>query len=482
MTSLVRSRAVFNCKRKHANHPAKPTRRIVLGVGSWELGILRCSVLIALSVSPACGKKGPPLAPLVPIPAAVEQIEANRLGSEVFVSLTIPAANVDEHTPADLARVDVYGYTGRSVPPRTRWVELGTLVATVPVASPPPVSDEKPNPPPAADELSDAPRQADAISVRDTLTPDELIQGKLPPIEPRASNQEPRTEAENKNLEPGKTNPGQPLPLKRFYIAVPFNTNGRPGPPGGVAEFPLHPVPDPPPHVAARYSEKAIVLDWEPSGGLIGFLLDRAQPEEPPPFAFDEEGESEPRISAEPQGRVSYTVYREPVPDPLTPPGPSPDAWNEEPPAAVTPIPLSTLTFTDSVELGRRRCYTVRAVRGAGPDARTGDASPAACLTPTDTFAPAAPESLTTVAGEGAINLIWEPNSELDLGGYVVLRGEAPGDTLRPLTKAAVPNAGYRDETVTPGVRYVYAVMAVDNRFPLPNISGESIRVEETAR
>ena len=443
----------------------------------------------------ACGKKGPPLAPFVPIPAAVEVIEANRLGSDVYVSLTIPAANVDTHTPADLDRVEIYAYTGRSAPPRARWVELATLVAAVPVAQPPLKPDEKPHPMRTSDERPNAPPQGVRITVRDILTPDELIQGKEAPQlpDPRSAIRDPQSEvrapqsaAGDLQSETGDLRTADrgsriaELPLKRFYIGVPFNSKGRPGPPGGVAEFPLVPAPDAPPSVTARYSERAIVLEWEPSGGLIGFLLERVLPNEPPPF--EEEEGIEPQESAEPQGPLSYAVYRDTPPDPLTLPAPSAASWNEELPSAITPVPVPVLTFTDSVELGRRRCYTVRAVRGLGPDARTGDASPPACFTPTDTFAPAAPQSVTTVASEGVISLIWEPNTELDLGGYVVLRGESPGETLRPLTKAPVPNAGYRDETVVPGVRYVYAVIAVDNRFPMPNVSPASETVEETAR
>ena len=433
----------------------------------------------------ACGKKGPPLAPLVPIPAAVESIEANRLGSDVYVSLTIPAENVDEHVPADLARVEIYGYTGRSAPPRARWVELSTLIAVVPVAPPPLEPGEEPQTARPADEPANAPLQGEQITVRDTLTPDELTQGRLPPVDPRSATRDPQSASADLPTSAGDPRTADrgsriaELPLKRFYIGVPFNSKGRPGPPGGVAEFPLLPAPAAPPSVTARYTERTIVLEWEPSGGLIGFLLERVLPDEPPPF--DEEG-TEPLASAEPSGPVSYAVYREIPPDPLTPPAPSAAIWNEELPSAVTPIPVPMLTFTDSVELGRARCYTVRAVRGTGPEARIGDASPPACVTATDVFAPAPPRSVTTVASEGVISLIWEPNTELDLGGYVVLRGEAPGDTLRPLTEAPVPNAGYRDETVMPGVRYVYAVVAVDNRFPIPNMSGLSETVEESAR
>jgi hypothetical protein len=437
-------------------------------------------------MSVACGKKGPPLAPLVPIPAPVEMIDANHLGNDVYVSLTIPAANVDQHIPADIARVEVYGYTGRVAPPRARWVELSTLIATVPVA-PPVLPEETPDTARTPEPLPDAPIQGSRITVRDTLTPEELVQGKeAPSRDPQSAIRDPRSairDAQSAVRDPQaaiRSARSVEQPLKRFYTAVPFNSHGRPGPPGGVAEFPLVPTPDPPPSVIARYSERAIVLAWEPSGGLIGFLLDRALPDEPPPF--DEQEGTEPIASPDAPGALLYNVYREIPPDPLAPPGPSAASWREEPPTAITAVPIPALTFTDNVEFGRLRCYTVRAVRGVGPSARVGDASPPACFTPTDTFPPAPPQSVAAVASEGFISLIWAPNTELDLGGYVVLRGEVAGDTLRPLTMAPIAAASYRDEAVMPGVRYVYAVVAVDNRFPIPNMSLASEKVEETGR
>ncbi len=108
-------------------------------------------------------------------------------------------------------------------------------------------------------------------------------------------------------------------------------------------------------------------------------------------------------------------------------------------------------------------------------------ASQPVCLTLTDTFPPAAPKALVTVANEGAIILIWEPNIEKDFAGYVVLRGEAAGETLTPLTPVPIHETTYRDTTVTPGVTYTYAVVAVDNA-PTPNTSARSNRATEVAR
>jgi hypothetical protein len=62
------------------------------------------------------------------------------------------------------------------------------------------------------------------------------------------------------------------------------------------------------------------------------------------------------------------------------------------------------------------------------------------------------------------------------------LRGEAGDATLTSLTDTVVTEARFTDPTVRPGVRYVYAVQAIDTHLPRPNVSAESARVEETAR
>ena len=42
------------------------------------------------------------------------------------------------------------------------------------------------------------------------------------------------------------------------------------------------------------------------------------------------------------------------------------------------------------------------------------------------------------------MNLSWDANTEADLAGYLVLRGEAPGDTLQPLTPAPITGTSLR--------------------------------------
>src|SRR5262247_1776574 len=109
-----------------------------LAVGSRRFA----SVAVVAALGIACGKKGPPLPPIVRIPTSVDHISARRVGSDVFVTLTVPAANVDKSMPADIGRVEVYGYTGTLQPPKGRFLDVATHVATIDVL-PPETDDTK---------------------------------------------------------------------------------------------------------------------------------------------------------------------------------------------------------------------------------------------------------------------------------------------------------------------------------------------------
>jgi hypothetical protein len=179
-----------------------------------------------------------------------------------------------------------------------------------------------------------------------------------------------------------------------------------------------------------------------------------------------------------PPGPTTYNVYSDIAPDPLVLPAAALPPWRAAVPMPLNPAPLATTSFVDTVSFGRVRCYTVRARRGTVMS----EPSPPACFTPIDVFPPAAPSGLASVPSEGGISLIWEPNAEPDLGGYLVLRRDAGDATLRQLTDTPISDARYRDSTVQSGVRYTYFVVAVDTQLPLPNISTQSVPVEETAR
>jgi hypothetical protein len=449
--------------------------------------------LAALSiVSAACGKKGPPLPPIVHIPAAIEQIEARRRGNEVSLTVTVPSKNIDGTAPVDIGRIEIYGYTGNTAPPRARFLEVGTLVGTITIP------ERKPDAPPDSAPPPGTPVPGGTTTIVESLTPDALVAKPIPPA-PTTGRRETRTPPTVATATAAAAETG---PLRRFYYALAFSPRGRPGPPPAtIAELRLTTLPDAPEGVKATFLADSVRLEWEPSGGLIGFLLERALlPELSPLDDPQPESATPPATAATLPGPTRYNVYREIAPAPpgtesATPPAsppasPKPPGEGGKPssegvPATpINPAPLDTLTFVDPlIGLdGRRRCYVVRAVRGDGAQAVEGIRSEAACVVPIDDFAPEPPTRLSADSSDGAITLTWEPNAEPDVAGYLVLRGEAGDATLTPVTDTVVTEARFTDRTVQPGVRYVYAVRAIDTRLPRPNVSDESARVEATAR
>ena len=199
--------------------------------------------------------------------------------------------------------------------------------------------------------------------------------------------------------------------------------------------------------------------------------------------------------AAGPAPRYGYNVYEvSPAPALNAPGGPNaPVARNAgvtpDAPGAPRPVVLplnktllTSAAFTDPrVEFDVERCYFIRRVEMSGGIAIEGAASKPACVTPHDTFPPAAPKNVQAIAGGTSVSLLWEANTEADFGGYLVLRGEAPGDKLSPLTKSPITETSFNDTTVRRGRTYVYEVIAVDKQAPA-NRSAPSNRVEETIR
>jgi predicted small lipoprotein YifL len=438
---------------------------------SWRLVV--GSSLAALCIASAgCGKKGPPLPPIVHIPSAVDKVEARRRGDEVTVTVTVPSKNIDGTMPVDVARIEVYGFTGTTAPPVSRFLELGTQVGTITVP------ERKPDAPPDTAPPPGTPVPGGPATIVESLTTDALVGKEIPPAPTTTKKAAPLPVAT-----PPKT-AAETGPLRRFYLALPFSPRGRPGPPGMIGELRLTTLPPAPIELRATNLPDAVRLEWEPSGGLIGFLLERALAPELSPL--DEpipDAVSSSTMPAPLQGPTRYNVYRElpPLEDKAT--TASQPASPVEP-ALVNSVPIDTLTFTDPLTGldGRQRCYVVRAMRSDGPQSVEGMPSERICVVPMDDFPPEAPSRPSITSEEGSITLTWEPNAEPDIAGYLVLRGEAGDATLSPVTDTVVTETRFTDRTVKPGVRYSYAVQAIDSRLPRPNVSPESERVEETAR
>lgn len=235
---------------------------------------------------------------------------------------------------------------------------------------------------------------------------------------------------------------GPPRP-RRYYVAIASNSRQRSSPNGGQVSIAIAMTPMSPHKPTSTYDEHAATLAWDPVDGA-----------------------------------ESYNVYRDQAPA-----AGAADAIRATPPAAVNGVPLVAVMTKVPVEFGATVCYRVSALHREAPgELVESRPSEPGCIQAVDTFPPAPPANVVVVAAPDGITVRWTANSEPDLGGYVVLRG-APGDaTLAPIRSLPKTATRYVDPDVMSGVRYVYAVEAVDTASPEPNRSLPSARDEATAR
>ncbi len=428
------------------------------------------SATLMLTVA-GCGKKGPPLAPLLRVPAQVSAFAVVRADNLVFATLTVPAANVGGDQPADVALVEVYAVT--SVGPPT--LENGrvppgfTLVASSPVRRPvPPPPPVLPNAP-ALPALPFEPGldQGAVVTFREVLTPglSEPVVVPGAPTAPAAAVVVDGADAAV-TLSLPLVFGSDTSTLRRHYAAVAVSRQGRRGAWSEWRSVPVSSPSGPPSAPVPTFDASAIALTWTPAP-------DAWQAPGPP---ADGMLDSRPFGSARPTTR--YNLYAVAEPGAAV----SATASGAPRPAPLNEAPLSTPTFSvPGVGFDTERCFVVRGLDTIQGVDVEGPASPAGCVTPRDTFAPPAPAALEAVAGAGVISLIWEAVDASDLAGYLVFRGPAPGEPVTLLTPSPTSATSFEDRTVTPGLRYVYVVVAVDSATP-ENRSVPSNRAEETAR
>jgi predicted small lipoprotein YifL len=411
------------------------------------LSVLRVVLVLVAALAAGCGKKGAPLAPLYLVPSSVGEVSARRVDNGVRLRFMLPAKN--ENGPGiDLDRVEIYAVTvapGGETPPNRELLTKTYLAGRIEV-KPVPAEGEAPTTA-AADSR---PSPGDTVTFVEQLTPK-----ALEPLAPKPVAKKPAPPAPSRQSAPGgdaqptlpvvplQPQPGWPAAAApaavshpvRVYVVRGVARNGRSGPPSARIPVPLGAVPDAPGGLTVRNTETAVVAEWLPGLATVG------------------------------GGLLRYNVYEA-------------DAASE--PVNRNPLEAPSYERAGAAQ-GTEVCFRVRAVDVSGSvHVESGPSNPA-CLTPKDVFPPAAPKGLAAVATPGAVQLIWDANSEADFAGYIVLRAEAPGETLQPLTPAPIRDTVFQDTTVKPGVRYVYAIVAVDSATP-PNRSAESERAEATAR
>jgi hypothetical protein len=435
--------------------PARGTEHRARWRSSVWLGIVVCSLV-------SCGKKGPPLAPLVKIPTAPADFTAERRGSDVKMQFAVPTANTDGSKPANIERIDVYGFTGPAAVSDDQLLKLGTRVASLPIKAPrdPDATDE-------CDEPDESPEEPDLESQgldqgAVAQLEDPLTQAAFQAIQLPRDKHKPAASSDAAVVTGPLVGPPSSVP-RRLYVAVGVNKNGHRRSFSKRLLVPLVPPPDPPSSPKIAYDENAVTLTWTPSTSAV--------PIQPPATGDLLPG----RFIGLDLPTFSYHVYEVPL-------RAGADAGQIGAPAVdvrLTNEPVREARYEDKrMDWGATRCYTVRTVETLAGLTIQSEAPPPGCETLKDTFPPAAPRDLQAVPGEGRIDLIWESNNEKDLAGYVVLRGTTATGTLEPITPAPIPQSTFTD-TVPAGVQYWYAVQAIDkagNASPLSDRRNEAAR------
>jgi hypothetical protein len=90
-----------------------------------------------------------------------------------------------------------------------------------------------------------------------------------------------------------------------------------------------------------------------------------------------------------------------------------------------------------------------------------------------DATAPAAPQGLYSVTGDGRVTLYWIKNTEPDFREYIVWRGPAFDGPYNSLGRTT--NTSFVDNTAVNGVTYYYAVSALDLSGNESDLSHENV-------
>ncbi len=358
-----------------------------------RLGV--CATLAVLAAG--CGKKGAPLAPLNLVPGPPLEVEVRRTGPEAHLQFVLPAANANGPGPSVLDRAQIYAVTllpGMPAPANRDLLTPKFLVGTISV-KPPPVEGE---PPPENAPPDTRPPAGTKVTFVEPLTPEKLegasssaaaaksaaatvaagraaasalVTTALATVPARIAGV-PTATAITQSVTAGPATfatsfvaaasaavtAAIPKHSVRLYAVQGATKSGRPGQPSARAELPIVPLPPKPSGVEAKVTETAVFLTW---------------------------------LAPPDQAAPTFNVYKRDGTAPLN-----------AAPIAAPPFERTGVTW------GTEECFTVRAVEKSGTAMIESEASAPVCVTPRDTFPPAAPKAVSVVAGPGTINLSWD--------------------------------------------------------------------------
>jgi hypothetical protein len=391
-------------------------------------------LLVAVLATAGCGKRGNPLPPLRPVPAAIADFKATRTDARVELSFTVPSANVDGTTPVAIDRVEIYAVpvaTGATTKTVAQMLADNTALRATIAVRPPSV---------------DAP----ASSSSTAATP-------MPATPARAA------EVDRRQPGPGEhasvvddlgTLANGAASVNYVAVGVVGGGRGRKGPASPLVSVSLAEAPAAPVELTVTHDERTVTVTWPRVTGQQVLLYD-----------------------ATPAGASAAPAPPAPTPEPV------PVAANgaSSSPRQLTPSPVTSFTFSEPVQFGVERCFTARSVRVTGGATVQGPESSVACITPVDRYPPAAPTSLQAIQEGAAVTLNWARVEASDVAGYVVLRGDGAGENMRPLVRQPIADTTFSDTDVVAGQTYTYTVYAVDTA-PIPNVSQQSARQSITVR
>lgn len=447
------------------------------------------SLMLLSSIAVACGIKGPPIAPIRILPAQIVDLEVARMSNRVYVQFTVPDRDSDGTMPGDIERVEVYAVTTQPTEARPTetftddWLDAATLVATVEVrpADEPLLTDESQEDvgnggaqigdPLQGDEFIS---QGEVATVVEYLTPETLV-----PVVIDDDFDDEEDDEENDWLAPRPfVAPPLPIPSVRTYLAFAVSSRRREGDASEMISVPLMTPPSPPGPVLVEYDETNVRVEWDRPD------LFRSSPHGEISFETEDEEDAVGEVIDDDVSGGDFLQTMPILPGVRTSQYVLFDLEVDGNPEVVRPTPLVEPAYTRNylgafLEFGSSHCYAVRVVDYIDEMRLMGEASQATCVVFTDTFEPSAPTGLFAVSDAESVNLIWDPNIEGDVVGYIVLRGRSVDTTFERLTMEPVEGNSYRDTDVVSGESYSYQVLALDSAVP-PNVSLPSSIITET--
>jgi hypothetical protein len=391
---------------------------------------LRAGTLLLALLGPGlgCGKKGDPLPPLRPTPAAVTGLRAAQRGSELEIRFTAPRASTDG------ARLPV--------------LEVELLVA---------------------DREGDLPKVARTRRLK--VAPGETVTETEPlPAPGTALRVAARAIA--------KGNRGRPGELVRLTVVPPL------GPPSGLAvalakegvtlawegEVPAplptpEPTPTPEPEAPATGVAPKAQGPADPGRTLPDLPKEPPAPAPPEPPAVPEPGDEpspgeEPRREAGEEGKSSPAALKPPA-KPFAPGFFIYKRLQESSfGSPLTAEAVQERHFVDtSPRPGETVCYEIRATASAEPLVESAPSNEA-CVEVRDILPPTPPTGLTVLVRDDGVEIRWSPSAESDLQAYRVYRARRSGENER-VGEVLAPETVYLD--AEPSGRILrYVVTAVD--------------------